>query len=102
MSGIEGSLLVYLPCWLGFERHGRGGRGKPIPEAQKYLSRRGGAVLRVPKRTLVEVASKCLILSDVSLGSRRRWPPYGFDKGSAAIIYLVSLRLDRSQNRTRS
>jgi hypothetical protein len=70
MSGIEGSLLVYLPSWLSFRCHGRGGRGKPMAETRKHPSVRGGATLRVSERTLVKVASKCLVLSGVPLGPK--------------------------------
>jgi hypothetical protein len=40
MSGIEGSLLVYLPSWLGSGRHGGDRRGKPVAES---TSRQGSA-----------------------------------------------------------
>jgi hypothetical protein len=68
MSGIESSLLVYLPSWLSFGCHGGGGRGKPMAETRKYPSVCGRAVLRVLERTLVRVSSKCLISSRMSLG----------------------------------
>ena len=68
MSGIEDSLLVYLPSWLSSGCHGTRGRGKPMTETRKHLFVCGRAALRVPEQTLVRVSSKCLISSGMSLG----------------------------------
>ena len=32
---IKGLLLVYLPSWLGFGRHGKDRRGKPVAESTR-------------------------------------------------------------------
>ena len=56
MNGIEGSLLVYHPSYLGFACHGSGRRGRPMAETRKHPSVCGSAVLRVPGRTLVQVS----------------------------------------------